>query len=217
MRQMTKKRSDLNDEWKERTARYHELLNFDSKHPSVDQKVLPIVLGWRPAINRKGLGLFSRKSGACKTRMIWQLIRDLHFSGVRWEATTATEIGHLYGSTFEARAAAEYRVERLCRVPLIFIDDLGMERRGTEIDAIAERIHHIVDARYASGLPLIWSCNKEPKELAAHLGERGAYSVRRLYDATTVFEVVRARGAQIPKKTGENSQMGCSLKRVVTR
>ena len=47
-------------------------------------------------------------------------------------------------------------VDRLCRYPLLIIDDFGMER-GTEY--ALEQIHNIVDSRYRSRKPLIVTTN----------------------------------------------------------
>ena len=47
-------------------------------------------------------------------------------------------------------------VDRLCRYPLLIIDDFGMER-GTEY--ALEQIYNIVDSRYRSRKPLIVTTN----------------------------------------------------------
>ena len=47
-------------------------------------------------------------------------------------------------------------VDKLCRYPLLIIDDFGMER-GTEY--ALEQIYHIVDSRYRSQKPLIVTTN----------------------------------------------------------
>ena len=47
-------------------------------------------------------------------------------------------------------------VDKLCRYPLLIIDDFGMER-GTEY--VLEQIYNIVDSRYRSRKPLIVTTN----------------------------------------------------------
>ena len=47
-------------------------------------------------------------------------------------------------------------VDKLCRYPLLIIDDFGMER-GTEY--ALEQIYNIVDSRYRSRKPLIVTTN----------------------------------------------------------
>lgn len=53
-------------------------------------------------------------------------------------------------------------VDRLCRYPLLIIDDFGMER-GTEY--ALEQIYNIVDSRYRSRKPLIVTTNLSLTEL----------------------------------------------------
>ena len=67
---------------------------------------------------------------------------------------------------FEGRN--EY-IDRLCRYPLLVIDDFGMER-GTEYGL--EQVYNVIDSRYRSGKPLIVTTNltlqeiKEPPDTA---------------------------------------------------
>ena len=56
-------------------------------------------------------------------------------------------------ASFENRN--EY-ISRLCRYPLLIIDDFGMER-GTEYGL--EQVFNVIDSRYRSGKPLIVTTN----------------------------------------------------------
>ena len=47
-------------------------------------------------------------------------------------------------------------IKNLCRVPLLILDDFGMER-GTEYGL--EQIYAVIDGRYRSGKPLIATTN----------------------------------------------------------
>lgn len=53
-------------------------------------------------------------------------------------------------------------IDKLCRYPLLIIDDFGMER-GTEY--ALEQIYNIVDSRYRSRKPLIVTTNLSLTEL----------------------------------------------------
>ena len=53
-------------------------------------------------------------------------------------------------------------VDRLCRYPLLIIDDFGMER-GTEY--ALEQVYNIVDSRYRSQKPLIVTTNLPLNEI----------------------------------------------------
>ena len=60
---------------------------------------------------------------------------------------------------FEGRN--EY-IERLCRFPLLILDDFGMER-GTEYGL--EQVYNVIDSRYRSRKPLIVTTNLSLTEL----------------------------------------------------
>ena len=59
-------------------------------------------------------------------------------------------------ASFEGRN--EY-ISRLCRYPLLILDDFGMER-GTEYGL--EQVFNVIDSRYRSGKPLIVTTNLTP-------------------------------------------------------
>ena len=62
-------------------------------------------------------------------------------------------------ASFEGRN--EY-ISRLCRYPLLIIDDFGMER-GTEYGL--EQFYNVIDSRYRSGKPLVVTTNRTLQEL----------------------------------------------------
>ena len=62
-------------------------------------------------------------------------------------------------ASFEGRN--EY-IDRLCRFPLLIIDDFGMER-GTEY--ALEQVYNVIDSRYRSGRPLIVTTNLSLTEI----------------------------------------------------
>lgn len=62
-------------------------------------------------------------------------------------------------SSFEGRN--EY-ISRLCRYPLLILDDFGMER-GTEYGL--EQVYNVIDSRYRAGRPLIVTTNLSLVEL----------------------------------------------------
>ena len=75
-------------------------------------------------------------------------------------------------TSFEGRN--EY-IARLCRYPLLILDDFGMEH-GTEYGL--EQVFHVIDSRYRSGRPLIVTTNIPLDEL--HKPEDIAHA--RIYD-----------------------------------
>ena len=62
-------------------------------------------------------------------------------------------------ATFEGKT--EY-IDRLCRFPLLILDDFGMER-GTEYGL--EQIYNVIDSRYRSNKPLIVTTNLTLEQL----------------------------------------------------
>ena len=73
--------------------------------------------------------------------------------------TNFARIMNELNSSFSGRNAV---VDRLCRYPLLIIDDFGMER-GTEY--ALEQIYNIVDSRYRSQKPLIVTTNLTLNEI----------------------------------------------------
>ena len=67
--------------------------------------------------------------------------------------TNFARIMNELNNSFSGRNAV---VDRLCRYPLLIIDDFGMER-GTEY--ALEQVYNIVDSRYRSQKPLIVTTN----------------------------------------------------------
>lgn len=70
----------------------------------------------------------------------------------------AAVLNDLSGS-FEGR---NQYIARLCRYPLLILDDFGMER-GTEY--ALEQVYNVIDSRYRSGKPLIVTTNLSLDEL----------------------------------------------------
>ncbi len=125
--------------------------------------------------------------------MIWRLLRDLHFEGIRFQYINACELADLYSRNPAQREAVEHRLKQLKNTPLLFIDDLGKERSWKDSDAIPERVYSLLDYRYAKCLPLLWTSNFTERALTEHYGERGPNIIRRLHDMTVWVEVVKGR------------------------
>jgi len=78
-------------------------------------------------------------------------------------------------ATFEGRN--EY-ISKLCRYPLLILDDFGMER-GTEYGL--EQVYNVIDSRYRSEKPLIVTTNLSLDELNNPLDT----AHKRIYDRVT--------------------------------
>ena len=78
------------------------------------------------------------------------------------ELTTTEKVGH---TTYTVSGSFEGRnqyIARLCRYPLLILDDFGMER-GTDYGL--EQVFNVIDSRYRSGKPLIVTTNLSLDEL----------------------------------------------------
>ena len=73
-----------------------------------------------------------------------------------------TNFAHILNELNNSFSGRNEVVDRLCRYPLLIIDDFGMER-GTEY--ALEQIYNIVDSRYRSRKPLIVTTNLMLDEL----------------------------------------------------
>ena len=97
-------------------------------------------------------------------------------------------------ASFEGRN--EY-IERLCRFPLLILDDFGMER-GTEYGL--EQVYSVIDSRYRSGKPLIATTNLTLEELQHPQDTPHA----RIYDRlTSMCAPVRFTGSNFRKETAQ--------------
>ena len=113
---------------------------------------------------------------------------------------------HDLAASFEGRN--EY-ISRLCRYPLLILDDFGMER-GTEYGL--EQVFNVIDSRYPrSGKPLIVTTNLTLDDL--HNPEDTAHS--RIYDRLLSMCVpVRFTGDNFRQETAKRKME--SMKKLIT-
>ena len=108
-------------------------------------------------------------------------------------------------ASFEGRN--EY-ISRLCRYPLLILDDFGMER-GTEYGL--EQVFNVIDSRYRSGKPLIVTTNLTLDDL--HNPEDTAHS--RIYDRLLSMCVpVRFTGDNFRQEAAQRKME--SMKKLIT-
>ena len=108
-------------------------------------------------------------------------------------------------ASFEGRN--EY-ISRLCRYPLLILDDFGMER-GTEYGL--EQVFNVIDSRYRSGKPLIVTTNLTLDDLRNP--EDTAHS--RIYDRLLSMCVpVRFTGENFRQETAQRKME--NMKKLIT-
>ena len=89
------------------------------------------------------------------------------FSGLPQKQSQSRRTTRARTGFYTAGAAASYKgrneyIDRLCRFPLLILDDFGMER-GTEYGL--EQVYNVADSRYHSQKPLIVTTNLTLEEL----------------------------------------------------
>ena len=100
-----------------------------------------------------------------------------------------TNFAHILNELNNSFSGRNEVVDRLCRYPLLIIDDFGMER-STEY--ALEQIYNIVDSRYRSRKPLIVTTNltldeiRHPQDTAhARIYDRLLYNVEQVVKVRT--------------------------------
>ena len=102
----------------------------------------------------ENLGLFLWGSvGTGKSFLAGCIANALMEQEVPVRMTSFARILNELNSSFSGRNEV---VDKLCRYPLLIIDDFGMER---ETEYVLEQIYNIVDSRYRSQKPLIVTTN----------------------------------------------------------
>ena len=71
--------------------------------------------------------------------------------------------------TYSTNDISQDLITRICKTPLLVIDDIGVEKTS---DWVSERLFEIVDYRYGNMLPLVITTNLTPSELVVAIGER---------------------------------------------
>lgn len=109
-------------------------------------------------------------TGVGKTHEAFGAMRELAVTGVyaQWSVVTAADLYAALRPRHGVDSEAEFRNYRDAR--LLFVDDLGAERKPTEF---TEEINfRLINHRYEHELPTLFTSNVDPKELGARLGDR---------------------------------------------
>lgn len=115
-----------------------------------------------PEMREKNMGLlFYGDVGTGKSFMAACIANAIINKGIPVIMTNISALITAMSKDFEADKAQI--LDRISEVPLLVLDDVGVER-GTEF--VYEKVQEIVDTRYRSGKPLIVTTNLSPQELA---------------------------------------------------
>lgn len=156
-----------------------------------DRNELPIsvattleVLDWQ--IGNKGIGL-AGASGAGKTRLVFMLLKRLHFDGIRCRAMTAKRFENWCHRMFDKDDDARTQIVNAKSCKVLFIDDIGKEKYTERVES---EFYDLIEHRTSHLLPILWTANASGDQLARMMGEdRGTPIVRRLREFSTVISV----------------------------
>ena len=133
--------------------------NDNGKTPGLTAKAKRYVEHWEDAV-RKNIGLLLFGDvGTGKSFLAGCIANALMEQEISVKMTNFAAVLNDLAATFEGRN--EY-ISKLCRYPLLILDDVGMER-GTEYGL--EQVYNVIDSRYRSGKPLIVTTNLTLTEL----------------------------------------------------
>ena len=153
----------------------------DSNHPAINPALLAQMLRWRPG--GKGIGLCGDPRLG-KTRMMFLLLRELHFAGIGVAYVRATALAGLGSLLFDDAEKYETRnqIKRLHQVPVLFIDDLSKERCT---DRSAEQFYDLIEDRGTERATL-WTSIYDGEKLEKMMGERGPAILGRLREFSDI-------------------------------
>ncbi len=156
------------------------------KHPDINQAVLSYLLKWRHTGSGTGIALIGN-TGLCKTRMMFLLIRKLHFAGVRVAAINTVDLSRCWSRSFgddmEADRARE-TVRRCRNAEVLFLDDVG---KGKFTERTEAEFYSLIEYRTSHLKPIHWTANADGKQLETMISaDRGSPIVRRLRESSEI-------------------------------
>jgi len=169
------------------TAAPYRYRSAEATHPQVTE--------WadRAARNIRDAGflVLTGPIGTGKTHQAYGALRRIAESGPARFSMIATTAPDMYGRLRPggSEQGAEYELRRLCRIPLLLLDDLGTEKLS---EFTEEATYRLINDRYNECLPLVITTNYQIRsadgtpDLATRLGERLA---SRLRQAATVVHL----------------------------
>lgn len=136
-------------------------LFLDNDPEKIGKPLMHEVYKWLLSDQKKGLGLIG-KNRIGKTRAMWFIRKELFKSGIVSKFYTMAEFANIISDRFHEGSNGEWEFERLKRVRVLFLDDIGKER-------LTERVQvdflDLVDTRMRNCKPILWSSNKGGDEM----------------------------------------------------
>lgn len=151
--------------------------------PLSPQELISTVRQWNAT--EHGLGLVGATRG-CKSRLMYLLLRRLHFRGHKCMAINGASFAAEFGASFEhGPGSAEKWIQPFIRVPILFWDDVD-KLKLTE--AMETAVYRVAEERRANGLKILFTSNSTPEKFAARMSDqRGGPLLTRLMDMSEVI------------------------------
>ncbi|MFF2650561.1 ATP-binding protein [Streptomyces sp. NPDC058045] len=141
-------------------------------------------------IRSAGFLVLNGTIGTGKTHHAYGALRRIAEAGPRRFELIATTAPDMYGRLRPGGSdrGTEYELDRLCRVPLLLLDDLGTEKLSEWTE---EATYRLINERYNECLPMIITTNylvraAEGTDLVTRLGERLASRIAQAADIVTL-------------------------------
>lgn len=177
----------------------------DTSHERFNTTGWARVKDWEPTQEKPWIGLIG-ETGTCKSRMAYTLAgleiermaRRSAESG--WAPNGPRQPTFKFVSSYEINAvaarlnapdfkdkhAAREMLEHLSRVDFLMIDDIGKGRLSPQV---ASELFALIDHRYKNVMPMIWTANSTPEQIAAGMSEdMGAPFAGRLNDVSRILK-----------------------------
>lgn len=87
------------------------------------------------------------------------------------------------GFDLEGEEAYQYRFDLFCQIPLLLLDDIGVQKPSVWA---MEQLHTIIDYRYINALPLVVTLNRQIDQIAGDDDHRIASRLQRFTDGKVI-------------------------------
>ncbi len=181
------KRAAMEEDWNRICPEAYR--QTDPRFPTMDQRILAGLMRYEPTGDGRGIGLHGH-TGQRKTRMLFLVLKKLHFAGVRVFAVSAKRLAGCYGIMYGKERSSDIArdiIRKTHSAEVLLLDDLGKEKFTEHGQA---EFFDLIEGRTSRLKPILWTANASGSELESMMSEdRGAPIVRRLEDFTEVIGV----------------------------
>lgn len=155
----------------------------------------------------EGMGIYIYgDSGTGKTHLTACMANDLIEQGYQVLFTNFAEISKIIKSTFkkESKETENNYINQLANIDFLFIDDLGTEivQKNDEDTWLQEKIYDVINKRYNSKTPTIFTSNYSVKQL---ITERGMMkkTVDRIVEMSTAILKIEGKSYRLQNRLKE--------------